>query len=53
METCSCDFICPCYASFDHGATYDYCRVTLVFNIHDGDIEGTYPAPKRWVLPHY
>ena len=41
METWSCDFICPCYASFDHGATYDDCRVTLVFNIHEGDIEGT------------
>jgi hypothetical protein len=27
--------------SFDHGATYDYCRVTLVFNITDGEIEGT------------
>jgi len=27
--------------SFDHGATYDYCRVTLVFNIKQGEIEGT------------
>jgi hypothetical protein len=27
--------------SFDHGATYDYCRVTLVFNIQEGNIEGT------------
>ena len=41
VETCSCDLICPCNASFDHGATYDYCRVTLVFNIKDGEIEGT------------
>ena len=41
FETCSCDFICPCNASLSHGATYDYCRVTLVFNITDGDIEGT------------
>jgi len=41
VETCSCDLICPCNASFDHGATYDYCRVTLVFNIRDGEIEGT------------
>jgi hypothetical protein len=40
-ETCSCDLICPCNASFDHGATYDYCRVVLVFNIHEGDVEGT------------
>jgi hypothetical protein len=40
-ETCSCDLICPCNASFDHGATYDYCRVVLVFNIKEGDVEGT------------
>src|SRR5204862_2723902 len=25
----------------DHGATYDYCRVTLLFNIKEGEIEGT------------
>jgi hypothetical protein len=27
--------------SMDHGATYDFCRVTLVFNIKEGEIEGT------------
>jgi len=41
VETCSCDLMCPCNMSFDHGATYDYCRVTLVFNIAEGEIEGT------------
>jgi hypothetical protein len=41
VETCSCDLMCPCNMSFDHGATYDYCRVTLVFNIREGEIEGT------------
>ena len=41
IETCSCDLICPCNATFDHGATYDYCRVTLVFTIREGEIEGT------------
>jgi hypothetical protein len=25
----------------DHGATYDFCRVTLVFNIREGQIDGT------------
>ena len=40
-ETCSCDLMCPCNFSFDHGATYDYCRATLVFNIRSGEIEGT------------
>lgn len=41
FETCSCDLMCPCNFSFDHGATYDYCRVTLVFTIREGVIEGT------------
>jgi hypothetical protein len=41
FETCSCEFMCPCILSFDHGATYDYCRLTLVFNIRKGEIEGT------------
>jgi hypothetical protein len=33
--------MCPCNLSFDHGATYDFCRVTLVFAIHEGEIDGT------------
>ena len=41
FETCSCDLMCPCNMSMDHGATYDYCRVTLVFDIAEGVIEGT------------
>ena len=40
-ETCSCELMCPCNLSFDHGATYDFCRVVLTFNIHEGDVEGT------------
>src|SRR5207253_5692358 len=41
VETCSCELMCPCNLSFDHGATYDFCRVTLVFNIREGTIDGT------------
>jgi hypothetical protein len=41
VETCSCDLICPCNASFDHGATYDYCRVVLAFDIREGEVDGT------------
>jgi hypothetical protein len=41
FETCSCELMCPCNMSFDHGATYDYCRVVLVFHIREGEIEGT------------
>ncbi len=40
-ETCSCDLMCPCNLSFDHGATYDFCRATLVFSIRSGEVEGT------------
>ena len=41
LETCSCEFMCPCNFSFAHGADYDRCRVTLVFNVTQGDVEGT------------
>jgi hypothetical protein len=41
VETCSCELMCPCNLSLDHGATYDFCRVTLVFNIREGSVEGT------------
>jgi hypothetical protein len=40
-ETCSCELMCPCNLSFDHGATYDFCRATLVFDLREGEIEGT------------
>src|SRR5262245_38127684 len=41
VETCSCELMCPCNMSMAHGATYDFCRVTLVFNIREGQIDGT------------
>src|SRR3954447_8198179 len=41
IETCSCELMCPCNTSLDHGATYDFCRVTLVFNIREGTVDGT------------
>jgi hypothetical protein len=41
FESCSCEVVCPCTASLALGADYDRCRVTLVFNIVDGEIEGT------------
>lgn len=48
-ETCSCELMCPCNLSFDHGATYDYCRATLAFDIRDGEIDGTDVAGRRVV----
>ena len=41
VETCSCELMCPCNLSFDHGATYDFCRVVLVFDIREGAVDGT------------
>jgi hypothetical protein len=41
FETCSCELVCPCTASFANPATYDRCRVTLVFNVVDGEVDGT------------
>ena len=40
VETCSCELMCACDVSFDRAATYDFCRVTLVFNIHQGEVDG-------------
>jgi hypothetical protein len=33
--------VCPCTASLANGATYDRCKVVLVFNVVGGDVEGT------------
>ena len=41
FETCSCNVVCPCTASLALGATLDRCKVTLVFNVHSGNVEGT------------
>jgi hypothetical protein len=40
FETCSCDVVCPCTASLALGATLDRCKVTLVFHLESGDVEG-------------
>jgi hypothetical protein len=40
FETCSCEVVCPCTASLALGADYDRCRVTLVFNVAVGDVDG-------------
>jgi hypothetical protein len=41
FETCSCTVVCPCTASLAFGATYDRCKVVLVFNVKNGDVDGT------------
>jgi hypothetical protein len=47
VETCSCELMCPCNLSFDHGATYDFCRATLVFDVREGEVDGTDIAGTR------
>src|SRR4051794_34613866 len=49
-ETCSCELMCPCNLSFDHGATYDFCRVTLAFNIREGAVGENDLAGRKVVL---
>jgi hypothetical protein len=41
FEPSSCEVVCPCTASLSLGADYDRCRVTLVFNVTRGEVEGT------------
>jgi hypothetical protein len=41
VETCSCELMFPCNLSMDDGATYGFCRVTVVYDIREGQIEGT------------
>ena len=42
FENCSCDVVCPCTISaLTLPADNDYCRVALVFNVDDGEIDGT------------
>jgi hypothetical protein len=48
-DTCSCELMCPCNLSMDHGATYDYCRATLAFAIREGEIDGTDVRGRRVV----
>jgi len=50
VETCSCELMCPCNLSFAHGATNDFCRVTLVFNIREGAVDATDLAGCKAVL---
>ena len=50
VETCSCELMCPCNLSLDHGETYDSCRVTLAFDVRKGAVDGTDIAGRKVVL---
>jgi hypothetical protein len=40
FESCSCEVVCPCTASLALGADYERCRVTLVFHVEQGEVDG-------------
>jgi hypothetical protein len=48
-ETCSCELMCPCNLSFTNPATYDFCRVVLAFDIHEGQVDGIDVGGRRVV----
>jgi hypothetical protein len=41
MESCNCDYLCPCVYTNPQGpVTYDHCTAVLVFRIDEGDFGG-------------
>ncbi len=41
MESCNCDQLCPCIYTNPQGpATYDDCRVVMIFRIDEGGCDG-------------
>ena len=47
-ETCSCELMCPCNLSLDHGATYDYCRATRSVAVDVTDPASEAAATSWW-----
>jgi hypothetical protein len=40
LESCTCELVCPCSASFSLPAHYDRCKVTLAFHVTRGEVDG-------------
>ena len=41
MESCNCDYLCPCIFTNSEGAvTHDHCTALLIFRIDDGNCDG-------------
>ena len=50
-ENCSCDAVCPCtWSNMVRGATNDDCRVALLFEVEQGDVEGVDVAGTSCVI---
>lgn len=41
METCNCDFLCPCPLTGLAESTHGHCIFAMAFRIDDGDFNGT------------
>ena len=51
MESCNCDYLCPCVYTNPQGpVTYDNCVAVLVFRIDDGRSGGTDLAGLKFAL---
>ncbi len=51
MESCNCDYLCPCVYTNPQGpVTYDNCVAVLVFQIDDGRSEATDLAGLKFAL---
>jgi hypothetical protein len=51
MESCNCDYLCPCIFTNPQGpATRDHCTALLVFRIDEGDADGVDLAGAKFAL---
>jgi len=41
METCNCDFLCPCILTGLGETTHGHCTFAMAFHIDEGDFDGT------------
>jgi hypothetical protein len=40
FESCNCEMLCPCtWSAFAAAATYDRCKVVLVYHVDDGQVD--------------
>jgi hypothetical protein len=51
MESCNCDYLCPCIFTNPQGpATRDHCTALLVFRIDEGEADGVDLAGSKFAL---
>lgn len=50
METCNCDFLCPCPLTGLNKSTHGTCTFAMAFRVNDGNYEGTSLKGRRFVI---